>query len=640
MVLCLALGVMASTTSLHAGMPAPNTLSEAEKLAGWKLLFDGESLDAWRNYKQDNVSPGWKIEEGAITRAAAGAGDIISKEKYENFELLLEYKISPGGNSGVMFHVTEENNTPWQSGPEIQIQDNVDGRDPQKAGWLYQLYQPGKARWKEQQSGTARADANGILDATRPAGEWNQLYIRIAKQQSAVIMNGYPYYQFVIGSDDWNKRVAESKFAAFPNFGKAGTGHICLQDHGDLVSYRNIKVREIAPDGSAKNPVHGQAKAKPVRAFPNLKLTGWDPVDETGKVREFRPVVITNAGDGSNRLFIASQRGVVHVIENKPDVTESKIFMDIDERVSEYTHPGANEEGFLALAFHPKFKENGRFFVYYTLEEPAQTSVISEFRVSKDDPNKADLESEIELMRVDQPYANHNGGSMEFGKDGHLYIGLGDGGAAYDPHGHGQNTETLLGSILRIDVDNKAEGKNYGIPADNPFVNGPGADEIFAYGLRNPWRIHFDRQTGNLWAADVGQDLWEEINLIEKGGNYGWNGYEGLHPFGNTKTEGSAPIPPVWEYDHQVGKSITGGMVYRGPGVPALKGHYLYADYVTGLLWALEVDEKTGAAKRNLEIPSEKLAVVAYGEDEAGEVYFGVGTALGQGIYRFEPVSE
>jgi hypothetical protein len=210
-----------------AADPAPNTLSAEEKAAGWKLLFDGQSSAGWRNYKKTDIGPGWKVASGSLTRADKGAGDIITEGKFGAFELSLEYNISKEGNSGLMFHVTEEGGAPWHSGPEIQIQDNKDGHDPQLSGWLYQLYKP-------------------EIDATKPAGEWNQLRILITPEKCATWMNGKLYYEFVKGSKDWDERVAKSKFASMAGFGKATSGHICLQDHGNLVSFRNIKIREIA----------------------------------------------------------------------------------------------------------------------------------------------------------------------------------------------------------------------------------------------------------------------------------------------------------------------------------------------------------------------------------------------------------
>ncbi|MCH9053211.1 MAG: PQQ-dependent sugar dehydrogenase [Proteobacteria bacterium] len=227
-----------------------------------------------------------------------------------------------------------------------------------------------------------------------------------------------------------------------------------------------------------------------------------------------------------------------------------------------------------------------------------------------------------------------NGGTIVFGPDGYLYIVLGDGGKANDPFGNGQNLETLLGSILRIDVDHQDAGKKYAIPQDNPFVGHAKArPEIYAYGLRNIWRMSFDRETGDLWAGDVGQDLWEEINIIRKGGNYGWNVREANHKFG---PNGSGPrkdlIDPIWEYHHDIGKSITGGHVYRGKRVPALVGKYIYADYVSTLIWALDYDAKAGEVRGNHPISSEKLAIMSFGEDEMGEVYF---FATDGKLYRF-----
>jgi hypothetical protein len=205
---------------------APNTLTEDEKKAGWKLLFDGKTTDGWRNYKKQDVNPGWKVVDGELTREDKGAGDIITKDMYGSYELSLEYKISKGGNSGVIICVTEEENTPWMTGPEIQVQDNQDGHDPQKAGWLYQLYKPD-------------------TDATKPVGEWNQIRLVMTPQKSEVFMNGTKYYEFVQGSPDWDERVAKSKFGKMPKFGKATQGHICLQDHGNLVAYRNIKIKPL-----------------------------------------------------------------------------------------------------------------------------------------------------------------------------------------------------------------------------------------------------------------------------------------------------------------------------------------------------------------------------------------------------------
>lgn len=372
-------------------------------------------------------------------------------------------------------------------------------------------------------------------------------------------------------------------------------------------------------------------------AFAQLEWTGWDPVNERGQVQQFRPLVLTHANDESNRIFVATQRGVIHVFPNTPDARRTKVFLDLSHEVA--FSKQRNEEGMLGLAFHPDYEATGEFFVYYTSRQTPHLSIVSRFHVSNDDPDRADVTSEQQILRIQQPYWNHNGGSIAFGPDGYLYIGLGDGGGANDPHGNGQSLSTLLGSILRIDVDHKSPGKNYAIPPDNPFVNAAiGArGEIWARGLRNVWRLAFDRETGLLWAADVGQDRWEEVNIIRRGGNYGWNLREGAHAFGGAISSSSADlIDPIWEYDHEAGKSITGGYVYRGKRHPELFGAYLYADYVTGRLWALRFDERQGKVVSNTALGSTPLPIASFGEDAQGEVYMLVLTNDGHGIYQLE----
>ncbi|WP_013629247.1 PQQ-dependent sugar dehydrogenase [Rubinisphaera brasiliensis] len=621
-------------TSSRAG-EGTNQLTEAEKLAGWELLFDGESTDGWRNYKKDSVSDGWVVEDGMLIRKSKGAGDIITEKQYESFELSIEFKISPEGNSGIMFHVTEDEVRPWQTGPEIQINDNVNGHDPQKAGWLYQLYQPKRPNWVVKAEKNAGLEEQGVLDACRPAGEWNQIYLRQTPAQSEVMMNGVSYYRFNKGSDEWNKRVAESKFSKFENFGKPTKGHICLQDHNDLVSYRNIKIRELPADGSVPDPSHGELAIAPVEAFPGLEWDQWEPVNEAGKVQAMRPIVITHANDDSGRIFVATQDGMIHVLPEGAESKKTILFADMRSKSAPYQK--ANEEGFLGLAFHPKHADNGKFYVYYTSKADPHTSVVSEFTVDPADANKALLDSEKILWKLEQPFSNHNGGTIAFGPDGYLYIGLGDGGSADDPFDNGQNLNTVLGSILRIDVDGKSDGKAYGIPKDNPFVGKEDAQpEIFAYGFRNIWRLSFDRETGDLWVGDVGQNLWEEIDIVEAGKNYGWNRWEGTHPFGDRDPSVAADaVMPIWEYDHGVGKSITSGYVYRGTSVPELQGKFLYSDYVTGKLWALEYDRDAKKVTKNYSIPSNKMPVLTFGEDQDGEVYFSIESANGRGIYKF-----
>lgn len=632
MTLSLAVGL--SLASVTWGESGDAGLSEPERRGGWRPLFDGETTKGWRNFRREGISDGWVVEDGVLSRVGRRAGDIITEEQFQYFELTLEYRISPGGNSGLMFHVSEESEAPWHSGPEVQILCNEKGRDPQKSGWLYQLYKPRKPQWAIQFERQAGIESPEVDDATRPAGEWNEIYLRVSAHQSEVALNGVSYYYFRMNDEQWNERVAASKFADMPLFGKTGKGHICLQDHGDLVSFRNIRIRELPESDEVPNPIDAQLPVVGELAFPKLEWAGRQEEEDAGRLRPLRPLVLTHAGDGSNRIFAATQRGKIHVFPNDPEVEMTDVFLDLTEKVHDWQRD--NEEGLLGLAFHPKYSENGQLFVYYSSEEEPRTSIVSRFQVSSDDPNRADPESEFVVMKIPQPFANHNGGSIAFGPDGYLYIGLGDGGGRNDPLLTGQDLSTWMGSLLRIDVDQTEEGKRYGIPSDNPFVDREGAlPEIYAYGFRNIWRLSFDRETGDLWVADVGQDRWEEINVVKAGGNYGWSLREGSFPFGNTVGNPVDPLlNPVWEYDHMVGKSITGGYVYRGPR-PELQGLYLYADYVSGKIWALGLDRETGKVDKNYGISDGGLPVLAFGEDEQGEVYYLLESASGQGIFRF-----
>lgn len=356
------------------------------------------------------------------------------------------------------------------------------------------------------------------------------------------------------------------------------------------------------------------------------------------KLEVKRPIVLTHANDGTKRVFVASQLGPIYVTPGDQS-SAGKVFLDLTSKV--VYKDKENEEGLLGLAFHPKYKANGEFFVFYTTSEGApHTSVISRFRVSKNDPNVADPKSEEVVLKLPaKPYWNHNGGTIAFGPDGMLYIAFGDGGSANDPHNNGQNLNTVLGKILRVDIDKKDAGLGYSIPKDNPFVGQSDTrGEIWALGLRNVWRMSFDRETGVLWAGDVGQDLWEEIDLIVRGGNYGWKLREGLHQFVPKNGKGdpaalnrSDLIEPIFEYHHDLGKSITGGHVYRGNKAPALAGLYLYADYVTGKLYALKYDTAKKKVTANHSIPGNIKPVLSYGEDEQGEVYF----LTADGVYGF-----
>ncbi|MCS6884746.1 MAG: PQQ-dependent sugar dehydrogenase [Acidobacteriota bacterium] len=330
------------------------------------------------------------------------------------------------------------------------------------------------------------------------------------------------------------------------------------------------------------------------------------------------PVYLTHAGDGSGRLFIVEQSG--RVLIYKSGRILDRPFLDITSLVS-----FGGERGLLSIAFHPKYKENGRYFVNYTRFGDGAT-IIAEYRVSSD-PDVSLTDGRV-VMTIPQPFSNHNGGQLQFGPDGYLYIGMGDGGGAGDPLRAGQNLETLLGKMLRIDVD---QGLPYSIPADNPFFGSiPGLDEIYALGLRNPWRFSFDRKTGELYAADVGQNRLEEVDLIVKGGNYGWNIMEGSLCFSPmTDCNKTGLILPIAEYGRDVGCSITGGYVYRGKKIPELDGVYLYSDYCSGVMLGYKSGNVTQYMRTGYRVSS-------FGEDEDGELY--VLDYRGT-IYKIEPVS-
>lgn len=317
-----------------------------------------------------------------------------------------------------------------------------------------------------------------------------------------------------------------------------------------------------------------------------------------------QPIGLTTAGDGSGWLYVIEQPGRIRIIENDQLITNP--FLDIRDRVGSQ----GSEQGLLGLAFHPEYQENGYFFVNYT--DQNGDTVVSRFQVT-DDPDQADPGSETVVLTLKQPYRNHNGGQVSFGPDGYLWIGTGDGGSAGDPQNNAQNTEVLLGKLLRIDVDQLP----YTLPNDNPFGN-----EIWAFGLRNPWRFVHDPATGELYIADVGQNQWEEINYLpadaEPGANFGWNYREGAHPFEGTPPEGAELIDPVAEYSHPTGCSVSGGAVYRG-AMPAWQGVYLYADYCSGLVWGL-VQDADGNWQNQILFRTDRR-IPAISQDEAGEVY-------------------
>jgi len=331
---------------------------------------------------------------------------------------------------------------------------------------------------------------------------------------------------------------------------------------------------------------------------------------------QFRdPVGIYTTGDQSNRLFVVEQAGIIKVFENNESVNAASIFLNISDRVA-----SGGELGLLGLAFPRQFNESGFFYVYYTTDNPLR-SIVSRFSVSQTNANQANVNSEKILLEVEQPFPNHNGGQISFGPDGNLYIGLGDGGGAGDPLGNAQNRSALLGKILRIDVNAASGSLNYSIPRDNPFVgNNRGfREEIYAYGLRNPWRFSFDPTTGRLWVGDVGQNRIEEIDIVKSGGNYGWNVMEGSlcysPPSGCNQTGLNLPI---WEYNHTVGYAVTGGFVYRGSAFRDLVGAYVYGDYGSGKIWALRYD---GMNSTNSELAATGVHITSFGLDHKGELY-------------------
>lgn len=426
---------------------------------------------------------------------------------------------------------------------------------------------------------------------------------------------------FVVGKESRSPALLSNQFKAAAD---------CCLDAGE----RNLLVPDMTQGQLVSLPLEGRAEVE-LDESP-FEGAAIEPAFANLSIR--RPIFLTHAGDGSGRVFIGSQYGQILVLSGESDGSEPKTFLDIEEQV-DYSDD-ENEQGLLGLAVHPNFKDNGEVFVYYSLREPQHTTVVSRFHVSSDDPDRLDPASEEILLSIQHPYWNHKGGTLAFGPDQMLHIVVGDGGFRNDPQGNGQNLRTLLGKILRIDVDRRDQGKGYAVPQDNPFLDYPHArPEIWAFGLRNVWRMTFDRKTGVCWAGDVGQDIWEEVDLIVRGGNYGWNMREGRHPFGagGLIEPREDVIEPIFEYHHDVGKSITGGHVYRGERVPALSGAYLYADYVSGQVYGLWYDEERHVVVANRPIPGNIHPVMSFGEDEQGEVYYM--TTQGT-LQRFAPAGE
>ena len=384
------------------------------------------------------------------------------------------------------------------------------------------------------------------------------------------------------------------------------------------------------------------------QSLPPVKL---EPVFT--KLTDERPVWMSEAPDGSGRMFIVYQDGKILIVKKGSDGSDAKEFFNIVDRQPHFD----NEDGLMSIAFHPGFSTNHLFYVYYNQKNPADQhtkplnypfrSVVSEFAVSASDPDKADLATERILLEVPQPFSNHKGGEVAFGPDGYLYLGLGDGGNGGDPYGSGQNSATLLAKMIRIDVNSRSSvggAKNrhelqYGFPQDNPYVHelemgDHGArKEVYALGLRNPWRYSWDSKTGVLWCGDVGQDLWEEVDLIVNGGNYGWSVREGAHHF-KPGPEGAKYIEPIMEYphqprlrpeslfpDHSIGLCIIGGYVYHGKESPALEGIYIYGDYNLGTIWGLRYDYDTQKVTAENTLLQQPDNICSFAEDADGEVY-------------------
>ncbi len=337
------------------------------------------------------------------------------------------------------------------------------------------------------------------------------------------------------------------------------------------------------------------------KAFPNLTFN--------------HPVGLFSDPTGANRLFVIEQSGVIKVFSNTQNVSGSAVFLDITDRVLY-----GGEQGLLGVAFDPNYTQSHNFYVDYVADNPRR-SVIARYTADQNNPDLAYPNSQQVILEISQPYSNHKGGELAFGPDGYLYIGVGDGGSEGDPNGNGQNRSILLGKILRIDVNSQSNGRNYGIPADNPFVGNTDGflEEIYAYGLRNPWRFSFDPATGQLWVGDVGQDRLEEIDLVEKGKNYGWNTMEGTLCYNPPSgCNGTGLTLPIWNYTHDLGNAIIGGYVYHGKALPALDGAYVYGDYGSGRIWALRY---SGTAANTLMVDSGQ-SITSFGLDQNQELYF------------------
>jgi glucose/arabinose dehydrogenase len=370
-----------------------------------------------------------------------------------------------------------------------------------------------------------------------------------------------------------------------------------------LAMYVAAATLGVAPARAQQTAPARPVEYRLVEAFPGLTFR--------------RPTDLQSPRDGTGRLFVTEQDGVIRMFHNRASEKNSVVFLDIRARVNR----DGNEMGLLGLAFHPHFPAQPVFFVDYTASKMTRRITrVARFSVSES-PGAADPKSEQTVIEIGQPYANHNGGQIAFGPDGMLHVALGDGGAAGDPQGNAQDPRSLLGKLLRLDVSRSP----YAIPADNPFAGGTSPrPEIYAMGLRNPWRFSFDRVTGQLWAGDVGQNTYEEIDIIEKGKNYGWDCREGMHAYEPARDRSGrcenarGLVDPVWEYGRDEGISVTGGYVYRGRALPDLVGWYVYADYGSGNIWALRIEN--GRAVNRI-LTRAQILISTFGVDENDELF-------------------
>ncbi len=393
-----------------------------------------------------------------------------------------------------------------------------------------------------------------------------------------------------------------------------------IEVNGDISSQTEIVTSALTPAPSGES-IETTITEEEVLA----DLIEFDRVYQNFGIKKITDIV--DPADGESRLYIATQDGIIYTVDSNQTDSKADIFLDLREMVSTQY----NEEGLLGIAFDPGFGTTREFYVYYIAPSPRR-SVIARY-VDHGYGLDADESSSEILLEIPQPFGNHNGGKLMFGPEGFLYIAVGDGGGANDPNGHAQNLETLLGSILRIDVQGDRDDAMYDIPHTNPFYNSADyRSEIWAYGLRNPWGFDFDIASGTLWAADVGQELWEEVNKVVPGGNYGWNKLEGFGCLSDTTACDIGTVLPTWTYGREQGCSIIGGVVYTGTSVPGLKGMYLFGDHCMGTIWAI----KDGVGFLFVaELGQVSGNITAFGSDELGQVY--VGTREGD-IYRLSAI--